>query len=86
MKNRKPFTSSEADVLLEIKNLLHKIFELVTHKKSGVEGYYDNADVKQILKTSDSTLHRWRKSNKIPFKKIQGKIYYPTSFFNKAFD
>ncbi|MBF8456164.1 helix-turn-helix domain-containing protein [Kaistella sp. G5-32] len=48
--------------------------------------YYDNADLKKMLNASDSTLHRIRKSNLIPHKKIRGKIYYPKSFFNKAFN
>lgn len=47
--------------------------------------YYDSADVKQLLKISDSTLNRIRKSQSIPCVKIGKKIYYPKSFFNKAF-
>ncbi len=43
------------------------------------EKYLDSADVKQMLKVSDSTLYRWRKKNEIKYIKIRGKIYYSIS-------
>ena len=49
------------------------------------ETFYDNADLKRLLNLSDSALHRLRKSKKIPFRKIGGKVFYPRSYFNKAF-
>jgi hypothetical protein len=48
------------------------------------ETWYDNTDVKRILNISDSTLARYRKSNKVPFTKIGNKILYPKSFFNQS--
>jgi hypothetical protein len=48
------------------------------------ETWYDNADVKRLLNISDSTLARYRKSNKVPFTKIGNKILYPKSFFNQS--
>lgn len=56
-------------------------------KKSNVqtdEQYYDNADLKKMFNTSDSTLYRMRKEGVLPFYKPRGKIYYPKSFFNKT--
>lgn len=43
------------------------------------EIWLDNADVKQMLKISDTTLYRRRKSNQLPHRKIGGKWYYPKS-------
>lgn len=43
------------------------------------ETWLDNADVKQLLKISDATLYRLRKSKQLPTRKIGGKCYYPKS-------
>lgn len=43
------------------------------------------AEVKRILKISDSTLRRMRNRNDIPFGKIGRSYYYPSNFFEKAF-
>lgn len=48
------------------------------------ETWYDNADVKRVLNISDSTLARYRKTNKVPFTKVGNKILYPKSFFNQS--
>ena len=48
------------------------------------EIWYDNADVKRLLNISDSTLARYRKSEKVPFTKFGSKILYPKSFFNQS--
>lgn len=60
---------------------------LQTLKKSPVHDsqYYDSADVKRLLNISDSTLHRLRKAQNIPYVRIGKKIFYPKSFFNNAF-
>ncbi len=65
-------------LFVEILNALQK-------KESDHFPYYDSADVKRLLNISDSTLHRIRKSQKIPHVKIGNKIFYPKSFFNTAF-
>lgn len=41
------------------------------------EGYYDGADVKQLLNISDRTLYRWRQQNLVQFVKMGGKFFYP---------
>jgi len=46
--------------------------------------YYDSADVKQLLKISDRTLQRMRKSGDLPYIRIGRKILYPKSFFTEA--
>ncbi len=38
--------------------------------------WLDNQDIMQALHLSERTLQTWRKSGKIPFSKIGGKIYY----------
>ncbi len=43
------------------------------------EVWLDNTDVKELLKISDPTLYRLRKSNQLPAKKIGGKWYYSKS-------
>lgn len=67
-----------------LKDLLELLHEL-KNKSLDNDLYYDSADVKQLLKISDSTLNRIRKSQSIPSVKIGKKIFYPKSFFNKAF-
>lgn len=49
------------------------------------EQYYDNSDLKRMLKVCDSTLSRMRKAGELPYIKPRGKIYYPKSYFNKTF-
>lgn len=45
--------------------------------------WYDNFEVKNILKISDSTLARYRKNKKLPYIKQFGKILYPKTFFEE---
>lgn len=45
--------------------------------------FIETYKVLRILKISDSTLYRYRKTNKVPFKKIGGKYLYPKSYFLK---
>ncbi|MGG7469402.1 helix-turn-helix domain-containing protein [Chryseobacterium arthrosphaerae] len=65
--------------------LFAKILNALQKKELDHFPYYDSADVKRLLNISDSTLHRIRKSEKIPYIKIGNKIFYPKSFFNNAF-
>lgn len=60
---------------------LSEILKSLDKKEPCSSGYYDSADVKQLLNISDRTLHRLRKSKAIPFVKIGRKIFYPKSFF-----
>jgi predicted DNA-binding transcriptional regulator AlpA len=43
--------------------------------------FLETYNVLRILKISESTLYRYRKTGKIPFKKIGGKYVYPKSYF-----
>ncbi|MNK46505.1 hypothetical protein D3C87_652900 [compost metagenome] len=43
------------------------------------EEWLDNADMKQLLKISDATLYRLRKSEQLLSKKIGGKWFYAKS-------
>jgi len=43
------------------------------------EEWLDNADIKQLLKISDATLYRLRKSEQLVSKKIGGKWFYAKS-------
>ena len=61
---------------------LSEILKILDKKESCSSGYYDSADVKQLLNISDRTLHRLRKSKAVPYVKIGRKIFYPKSFFN----
>ena len=75
-------TDSSSNDLLA---LLVEILNVLQKKESDHFPYYDSADVKRLMNISDSTLHRIRKSQKIPHVKIGNKIFYPKSFFSKAF-
>lgn len=49
----------------------------------GGEVLLDNADLMQKLHVSARTLQRYRNSGKLPFKKINGKIFYYESDIHK---
>ena len=71
-----------------LKELLRIFSELLAHLKKSKQQespYYDSADIKRMLNISDSTLHRIRKSEKIPYFRIGRKIFYPKSVFNDDF-
>lgn len=69
----------------ELLALFVEILHTLQKKDSDDFPYYDSADVKRLMNISDSTLHRIRKSEKIPYMKIGNKIFYPKSFFKNAF-
>ncbi|MDG4655092.1 helix-turn-helix domain-containing protein [Chryseobacterium arthrosphaerae] len=77
-KEADPYPHDLLALFAEILNVLQK-------KEPDHFPFYDSADVKRLLNISDSTLHRIRKSEKIPYVKIGNKIFYPKSFFNNAF-
>lgn len=39
--------------------------------------YYDNSDIKILLKISYATIYRWRKQKILKFSKIGAKYFYP---------
>ncbi|MCJ8154830.1 helix-turn-helix domain-containing protein [Chryseobacterium sp. SSA4.19] len=61
---------------------LSEILKSLDRKETCSSGYYDSADVKQMLNISDRTLHRLRKSKAVPYMRIGRKIFYPKSFFS----
>lgn len=67
-------------VLLLLSELLDRHYQ---NKHTDYE-YYDSVDVKQLLKISDRTLQRLRKSGEIPHIRIGKKIFYSKSFFTEA--
>ncbi|KQS88820.1 helix-turn-helix domain-containing protein [Chryseobacterium sp. Leaf394] len=74
------------DYLAAILQTLCEIRDALKQKTSRDEELIDQADAKRILKLGDTALYRLRISGKIPYRKIGGKIYYPKSFFNNAFN
>jgi hypothetical protein len=46
--------------------------------------FYDNADVKVLLKVCDRTLYRYRTQKLIPYVKIGKKFFYPRQFFERS--
>lgn len=69
----------------EIAKLLREIIDLLKSQPVEDNLYYDNSDMKKNFNLSDSTLYRLRKAKIIPYQKLRGKIFYPKSFFKKAF-
>lgn len=54
--------------------------------KSDPEGnYINNHDLMKLLQISKSTAQRWRDCGRLPFVKIQQKIYYRTDFILNNF-
>jgi len=48
------------------------------------ERWLDAFQVKSRFNISDSTLWRYRKTNKIPYTILGNKVLYPESFFSKS--
>lgn len=46
--------------------------------------YYDNADMKRMLKVCDKTLYRYRKQNLLKYCIFGGKFYYPKKYFKQS--
>ena len=63
----------------------HRVNKTIENKKSDLKNerpsletmYLDSAQIKQMLKVSDSTLYRWRQNKILAFKQIGKKFYYP---------
>ncbi len=69
--------------LQEIVNLLYHILMKMPHPADLIPKplppethWLDNQDLMQLLHVSDRTLQRWRAESKLPFSKINGKIWY----------
>jgi hypothetical protein len=60
-----------------------KISKLLGLKKDA-NRWLTGADVKSILKISESTLRRMRNRNEIPYRKMGKSYYYPSAFFEKT--
>lgn len=67
--------SQYLDAIISLQKQLLEAF-LGTRETSNEEEWVDNADVKQLLKISDATLYRLRRSGQLVSKKIGGKWYY----------
>jgi len=70
----------------ELTNLLVQILSKVDERNSSIppikSQWLDSADIKQLLKISDSSLYRLKKNNLIPAKRISGKWYYQLPEFD----
>jgi predicted DNA-binding transcriptional regulator AlpA len=71
------------------KELYQRILELeqtvlALQQSDKKEKWLDAHDVKKLLNISDSTLWRYRKENKIPYRLVGNKLVYPESFFSKS--
>lgn len=66
------------DLLLSLQQHILKSLLAVESKSQPLtpEEWLDNADVKNLLKISDSSLYRLRKNKLLPAKQIAGKWYY----------
>ena len=76
MKNDKEILQTR---ITQLEEKLAQVLQSVQKEK-----YYDGADVKQLFNSSDSTLARYRRENKIPFTRFGNKILYPESFFTES--
>jgi hypothetical protein len=72
---------NEFTVIIEEKTA--KISKLLGLKKD-TNRWLTGADVKGILKISESTLRRMRNRNEIPYRKMGRTFYYPSAFFEKT--
>lgn len=57
--------------------LKHEITELCRPSENNrLKSYYDNQEVCQILQMNKRTLQNYRENGKIPFTRIEHKMYY----------
>lgn len=82
--NTGPSETSASNVRQKKKATKMKKKEKKKSRKINKDMWLDNVDVMQILKISESTLARLRKSEKIPYFELGGKIYYPRTFFEDS--
>jgi len=74
-----------ADILIKLEQMLamqHQLlgyFAILKTTTTAANEWLDNADVKRLLKISDSSLYRLRKTKLLPAKRIAGKWYYQLS-------
>lgn len=80
-QNMAPIAQTEG-TLEHVVLLLTQIRDIMSQNMLENTSYYDNADLKRLFHFSDSTLHRHRKNHLLPYRKIQGKIFYPKAFFH----
>ncbi len=77
----KPPIAIPDEVLRMMMLLIEEVSEKMMSRKMKESPFYDSADLKMHLNIFDKTLQRWRKSGKIPYKKLGKKYFYPKSFF-----
>ncbi|SHK52987.1 helix-turn-helix domain-containing protein [Epilithonimonas mollis] len=82
MKKQDEYSSDRDTFLGMFAEIISYLRQLV-NKKAKTKNLYDTADVKQLLKASDSTVYRLRKSGKLKFIKIRGRIYYTIASVKK---
>ena len=73
------------DRLIERFDLMDEKMDRLIKKKTCLDGedLLDNQDMLQLLKISHRTLQRFRSSGKLPYFKMNGKIYYKLSDANR---
>ena len=62
-------------ILEEIKTIKSEVCTQVPIKDSWIDGI----EVQSLLHISEKTLYRHRRSGKLPYSRIRGKIYYKNS-------
>lgn len=85
MRKKNQALEEAGEDLRELLRIFSELLAQLKKSKQEESPYYDSADVKRILNISDSTLHRIRKSKKIPYFRIGRKIFYPKWAFNEDF-
>ena len=70
--------------IVDLQQQLLVVLSAHTETANGEE-WLDNADVKQLLKISDRTLHRLRSTQTLRCQKIGGKWYYPRKALEQYF-
>ena len=82
------------DILLSQKQyqaLLTRLDEIIAdvtsikQKSHPEERYIDNSDLMMILQVTNRTIIRWRKSGKLPYKKLGSKFYYRADLIMDSF-
>ena len=81
-KTKKPYPS-DRDILFSMMAEICSCLKLLVKKQPEAVEYYDTSDVMRILKVSESTVYRLRKSGQLEFKKSGKKIYYTKASVEK---
>jgi len=73
------------NALIDRLNEINKDMNLLKVKPDPETGYINNSDLLTMLQVSAKTAYRWRKSGRLPYIKVENKLYYRAEVILNSF-